>query len=110
MSPKTQQWGHELYCIGHLLQGATSYYRATGERTLLDSGIRFVNDFLLPNYGPASDQTPILSGHPEIELALIELYRMTGDRRHLTLAEYILRGDARISLKPTANPAPPSAT
>jgi DUF1680 family protein len=100
MSPKTQQWGHELYCIGHLLQGATSYYRATGERTLLDSGIRFVNDFLLPNYGPASDQTPILSGHPEIELALIELYRMTGDRRHLTLAEYILRGDARISLKP----------
>jgi DUF1680 family protein len=100
MTPKTQQWGHELYCIGHLLQGATSYYRATGDPTLLDCGIHFVNDFLLPNYGPGAKQTAILSGHPEIELALIELYRMTGDQRHLMLAEYILRGDERIPLKP----------
>ena len=100
MTPKTQQWGHELYCIGHLLQGATSYYRATGDRTLLDSGIHFVNDFLLPAYGPASDQKPLFSGHPEIELALVELYRMTGDKRQLALAGYILRGDDRISLKP----------
>ena len=98
MSPKTQQWGHELYCIGHLLQGATSYYRATGDRTLLDSGIRFVNEFLLPAFGPAGK--PLLSGHPEIEMALVELYRMTGDKRQLNLAEYILRGDARIPLKP----------
>ena len=100
MTPKTQQWGHELYCIGHLLQGATSYYRATGDRTLLDSGIHFVNDFLLPNYGPNAKQVPILSGHPEIEMALVELYRMTGDRRHLMLAECILHGDSRIQLKP----------
>jgi DUF1680 family protein len=99
MTPKTQQWGHELYCIGHLLQGGTSYYRATGDRTLLDSGIRFVNEFLLPAYGPAGK--PILSGHPEIEMALVELYRMTGDKRQLNLAEYILRGDARIPLKPS---------
>ena len=98
MEPRTQQWGHELYCIGHLLQGATAYYRATGDRTLLDSGIHFVNDFLLPNYGP--DKKPLLSGHPEIEMALVELYRMTGDKRHLSLAEYILRGDDRIPLKP----------
>jgi hypothetical protein len=98
MEPKTQQWGHELYCIGHLLQGATAYYRATGDRTLLDSGIRFVNDFLLPNYGP--DKKPLLCGHPEIEMALVELYRMTGDKRQLALAEYILRGDDRIPLKP----------
>jgi uncharacterized protein len=100
MTPKTQQWGHELYCIGHLLQGATSYYRATGDRTLLDSGIHFVNDFLLPTYGPNSSQKPLLSGHPEIELALVELYRMTGDKHHLDLAGYILRGDDRIPLKP----------
>ncbi|HEX4546251.1 MAG TPA: beta-L-arabinofuranosidase domain-containing protein [Candidatus Acidoferrum sp.] len=99
MEPKTQQWGHELYNIGHLLQGATAYYRATGERTLLDAGIRFVDDFLLPTYGPGPDKKPILSGHPEIELALVELYRMTGDKRHLQLAEYTLRGDDRISLK-----------
>jgi len=78
MEPKTQQWGHELYNLGHLLQGATAYYRGTGERTLLDAGIRFVDDFLLPTYGPGADKKPLFSGHPEMEMALVELYRMTG--------------------------------
>ena len=96
MLPEIQRWGHELYNIGHLIQGAIAYYRGTGERTLLDAGLRFVNDFLLPNFGPGSDKKPIFSGHPEIEMALIELYRTTGDKRHLELAEYILRGDDRV--------------
>jgi DUF1680 family protein len=100
MTPRTQQWGHELYCMGHFLQGATAYYRATGDRALLDTGIRFVNDFLIPSYGPEADKQPLLSGHPEMELALLELYRMTSDKRHLQLAEYLLRGDSRIPLKP----------
>ncbi|MBS1839883.1 MAG: glycoside hydrolase family 127 protein [Acidobacteria bacterium] len=100
MTPKTQQWGHELYCMGHFLQAATAYYRATGDRALLDTGIRFVNSFLIPSYGPEADKKPLLSGHPEMELALVELYRMTGDKRHLNLAEYLLRGDSRIALKP----------
>jgi uncharacterized protein len=100
MEPKTQQWGHELYNIGHLLQGAIGYYRATGDRTLLDAGIRFVNEFLLPNFGPSPDKKPLFSGHPEMELALIELYRITGDKRHLELAGYLLAGDSRIQLKP----------
>jgi DUF1680 family protein len=94
MTPQTQSTGHELYCIGHLLQGAIAYYRATGERKLLDAGIRFVNDFLIPNYGPAPKK-PIVSGHPEIEMSLIELYRITGDKRQLDLAGYILQGDSR---------------
>jgi uncharacterized protein len=100
MTPRTQQWGHELYNMGHFLQGATAYYRGTGDRALLDTGIRFVNDFLLPSYGPEADKKPLMSGHPEMELALVELYRMTGDKRHLNLAEYLLQGDARIPLKP----------
>src|SRR5438045_2012035 len=94
MLPQTQSTGHELYNIGHMLQGAIAYYRATGERKLLDAGIAFVNDFLLPNYGPAPKK-PIVSGHPEIEMALIELYRITADKRHLELAGYILQGHAR---------------
>ncbi len=97
MLTQTQTTGHELYCIGHMLQGAIAYYRATGDRILLDAGIRFVNDFLMPNYGPSPKQ-PIVSGHPEIELALIELYRLTGDNRQLDLAAYILQGDERLHL------------
>ena len=97
MLPQTQTTGHELYNIGHMLQGAIAYYRATGDRKLLDAGIRFVDDFLIPNYGPAPKK-PIVSGHPEIEMGLIELYRITGDKRQLDLAGYILQGDKRIEL------------
>lgn len=100
MQPEIQTTGHELYCIGHLLQGAIAWYRATGDATLLNAGIRFVDDFLLPNYGPGPNQKPIVAGHPEIEMSLIELYRTTGNRRYLQLAGYILRGDDRISLTP----------
>jgi uncharacterized protein len=97
MLVQTQTTGHELYNIGHMLQGAIAYYRATGDRRLLDAGIRFVDGFLLPNYGPAPKKA-IVSGHPEIEMALIELYRITGDKQHLALAGYILQGDERLEL------------
>ena len=97
---ETQTYGHELYNIGHMLQGAIAYYRATGDRTLLDAGMRFVDRFLLPNFGLGSDRKAIVSGHPEIEMALIELYRVTGKREYVGLAGYILHGDARISLRP----------
>jgi DUF1680 family protein len=95
---KTQTTGHELYNIGHLLQGAIAYYRATGDPTLLAAGMRFMDGFLLPGYGPAANQAPIVAGHPEIEMSLIELYRTTGDQRYLALAGYILQGDPRIPL------------
>jgi uncharacterized protein len=98
MAPETQRWGHELYNIGHMIQGAIAYYRATGDRTLLDAGIRFVDDYLLASFGPGTDKQPLFSGHPELELALIELYRTTGDQRHLELAGYMLQGDDRIKV------------
>src|SRR5260370_5509508 len=83
MASKTQVWGHELYNMAHFLQSATAYYRATRDRTLLRAAIRFVNDFLLPNFCPGPDKKPLYSGHPEMELALAGLYRMTGDKRQL---------------------------
>ena len=98
MTPDVQRWGHELYNLGHMIQGAIAYYRATGDRTLLDAGMRFVDGYLLPNFGPGADKKPIFSGHPEIELALIELYRTTRDKRYLELAGYILQGDDRIKV------------
>src|SRR5579871_5521233 len=44
--------GHELYCMGHLLQAAIAYYRATGDRKLLDGGIRFAN-YMVDNFSPS---------------------------------------------------------
>jgi uncharacterized protein len=84
------QSGHELYCLGHLLQAAIAYHRATGNRRLLNGALRFV-EYLIRDFG--QDKRPLLTGHPELELALVELYRTTGDRRHLDLAGYLLRGD-----------------
>jgi len=100
MLPKSQEVGHELYNLGHMLQGAIAYYRATGDATLLDAGVKFVDNFLIPNYGPGPNQKPIISGHPEIEMSLIELYRTTGNRRYVELAGYILHGDERATIEP----------
>ncbi len=100
MLPRSQEVGHELYNLGHMLQGAIAYYRATGDSTLLDAGAKFVDGFLIPSYGPEPDKKPIVSGHPEIEMSLIELYRTTGSRRYVDLAAYILKGDDRIPLEP----------
>jgi DUF1680 family protein len=91
---------HELYCLGHLLQAGIAYYRATGDRKLLDIGIRFV-DYLTANFGP--EKRPLLTGHPELEMALVELYRTTGNRAYLNLAGYLLSGveTERLHLKPS---------
>lgn len=83
---------HELYCLGHLIQAGIAWYRANGDRRLLDVGTRMV-EYLLKNFG--LDKKPIFEGHPEIELSLIELYRTTGDHRYLDFAGYFLNGDLR---------------
>jgi uncharacterized protein len=84
------QRSHELYCLGHLLQAAIATYRATGDRKLLDAGLKYAN-FLLEKFGP--EKKPALTGHPELEMALVELYRTTGDRRYLDFAGYLLTGE-----------------
>ncbi len=90
--------GHELYCLGHLLQAAIAYYRATGNTRLLDGGMKFVN-YLASDFGP--DKRALLTGHPELEMALVELYRTTNDKRYLNLAGYLLHGDGeKLKLTP----------
>lgn len=91
--------GHELYCLGHMIEAAVAYYRATGKRKLLDASIRYA-DYLANDFGP--DKRPLLAGHPNIEMALIELSRTTGNRRYIELAGYILHGE-RERLKLTPN-------
>src|SRR5207249_3067062 len=50
----SQEVGHELYNLGHMIQGAIAYYRATGDATLMDAGAKMADGFLLPNFGPGS--------------------------------------------------------
>jgi uncharacterized protein len=80
-------WGHELYCTGHLVQAAIAWHRALGDDRLLDIAVRAV-DSVERELGPAGrDGT---DGHPEIEMALVELFRTTGERRHLDLAARLI--------------------
>lgn len=80
---------HELYCAGHMLEGAIAYFQATGRRRLLDILLKYV-DYIATVFGPGKNQKHGYPGHQEIELALIKLYHATGDRRHLDLAAYFI--------------------
>ncbi|MFC5910024.1 glycoside hydrolase family 127 protein [Streptacidiphilus monticola] len=85
------RWGHELYNAGHLIQAAIAHHRATGRTELLDVARRFA-DHIDTVFGPPGSGRPIDSfdAHPEVETALAELYRETGDRRYLDLAGYFV--------------------
>src|SRR5689334_1225114 len=80
---------HELYCAGHMLEGAIAYFQATGRRKLLDIMERYL-DHIASVFGPGPGQKRGYCGHQEIELALIKLYHLTGDRRRLELAAYFI--------------------
>ncbi|MEX2683354.1 MAG: glycoside hydrolase family 127 protein [Candidatus Sigynarchaeota archaeon] len=82
---------HELYCGGHLIEAAVARYELFGKRDLLDCAIKFAN-FLL-NFDPAGVNKQFMPGHQEIELALVRLYRCTGEQKYLDLAARLL--DAR---------------
>ena len=82
--------GHELYCAGHLVQAAIAQKRSTGDEGLLEVAVRFA-DYLVDEFGPG--RRTGVPGHPEIEMALVELYRLTGQERYLALARYFV--DAR---------------
>jgi len=78
---------HELYNSGHLFEAAVAHFEVTGKRNLLDVAIRLA-DNIDSVFGPGKrDGT---SGHPEIELGLVKLYRVTGEKRYLRLAEFFL--------------------
>lgn len=85
---------HETYCIGHLIEAGIAHFQATGKRVLLDVAIRAA-DHLAANFGP--DKRHIVPGHQEVELALLRLYHITGDARHLETARFFLedRGTSR---------------
>lgn len=78
---------HEDYCAGHLIEAAIAYHNTTGKRKLLDVAIRFADhiDSIFRKSG-----RHWVSGHQEIELALMRLYHHTNERRYLELAQWFL--------------------
>lgn len=82
------QWGHELYCYGHLIQAAVAWHRALDDDRLLDVAVRTV-DSLERELGLSGREE--VDGHPGIEMALVELYRSVGERRYLDLAARLLQ-------------------
>lgn len=79
--------GHELYCAGHLFQAAVAYHRATGDARLLNVSTRFA-DHIDSVFGPTKRLATC--GHPEVETALVELYRETQEKRYLALAQFFI--------------------
>lgn len=80
---------HELYCAGHLIEGAVAYAHATGRERMLDILIRYV-DLIESTFGRGEGQLRGYDGHQEIELALVKLWRYTGQERFLDLARYFV--------------------
>lgn len=80
---------HELYCAGHLIEAGVAHYEATGKRKLLDVVCRYA-DYIDTVFGPEENKKKGYCGHPEIELALVKLYRVTGEERYLKLSKFFV--------------------
>ncbi|KKB08025.1 glycoside hydrolase family 127 protein [Devosia chinhatensis] len=85
---------HEMYNAGHLLEGAIAYFQVTGRRRFLDVMERYL-DHIYATFGTGPGQRPGYDGHEEIELALMKLYYLTGMRKHLDFAAYLVNERGR---------------
>jgi DUF1680 family protein len=86
---KDFSFGHELYCAGHLIEAAVAYYQVTEKRKMLDIMCRYV-DYIDSIMGPEESKMKVYCGHEEIELALVKLFRVTGEERYLKLSQYFI--------------------
>lgn len=91
-------WSHELYCAGHLFQAAVAVRRVLGQDRLLGVARRFADRIV----ADLSGRDDALDGHAEVETALVELYRETGDERYLDFARAQIehRGHGRLPADP----------
>jgi uncharacterized protein len=86
---------HELYCAGHLIQAAVAHHRATGGKSLLTVAVKLA-DHICDVFGP--EKKPGACGHEEVEMALVELGRVTGEKKYIQQAEHFIeaRGHGHI--------------
>ena len=80
---------HEFYNAGHMLEGAIAYFETTGRRRWLGIMERYL-DHIRSVFGPESGKKHGYDGHQEIEIALIKLYHLTGEKKHLDFATYLI--------------------
>ncbi|MDF9845038.1 MULTISPECIES: beta-L-arabinofuranosidase domain-containing protein [unclassified Paenibacillus] len=80
---------HELYCAGHFIEAAVAYYEATGKDRLLNI-VRKLVDHITAVFGPEEGKLKGYDGHQEIELALVKLYRLTGEQKYLELSSFFI--------------------
>lgn len=80
---------HELYCFGHLAEGAVAYYEATGKDKLLKAAMRFA-DFIEGYFGEDEGKCKGYPGHEIAEMALVRLYQATNDEKYLKLSQFFL--------------------
>ncbi|MEM4238321.1 MAG: glycoside hydrolase family 127 protein [Nitrososphaerota archaeon] len=94
---KNLTFDHELYCAGHFIQGAIALHRSLGGHKIFGAARRFA-DLIAKTFNPEGIRG--VCGHPEIEMALVELYRETGEERYLETAEFFINERGREALRP----------
>lgn len=78
---------HELYCMGHAIEAGATHFEVTGKRTFLDVAIKLA-DHIDAHFGPGKRRE--VPEHQELELALIKLYRVTGEKKYLDLGRFFI--------------------
>jgi DUF1680 family protein len=103
---KGSYWDGKLYSAGHFIEAAIAYFHATKKRKMLDAAVQMA-DSIVSIYGP--DKRRHVPGHAEIELALVELFRETGDPKYWHLAKFFLDERGRSSQGSRATTLPHEA-
>lgn len=91
LTDRTKRWTdmarHEAYCVGHMVEGAVAYYQATGKDKWLHTAIRAV-EHMMSVFGPGKRLW--VTGHQELELALVRLWRLTGRQDFFDFAQFLV--------------------